>query len=47
MSEYFSYAEQSAHYFRRPHEAPARERLEVPAAWRGREMARRTANSNP
>ena len=41
VSEPLSYAEQSAHYFRRPHEAPAREPLRSPAAWRGRQMARR------
>ena len=42
MSEYFSYAEQSAHYFGRPHEAPARQPLATLAAWRGAEMARRS-----
>ncbi len=42
MSAYFSYGEQSVHYFRRPHEAPAREPLATAAAWRGREMARRS-----
>jgi len=41
VSGYPSYAEQAAHYFRRPHEAPAREPIRSPAAWRGREMARR------
>jgi hypothetical protein len=41
VTGYLSYAEQSAHYFRRPHEAPAREPLRSPAAWRGRQMARR------
>ena len=41
MGEYFSYAEQAGHYFRRPHEALARQPLETPAAWRGPELARR------
>jgi hypothetical protein len=36
---YPSYAEQAAHYFRRPHEAPAPGPVESPAAWRGAELA--------
>ena len=39
MSAYFSYAEQAGHYFDRPHEAPRREPLDSPAAWRGPELA--------
>ena len=35
-----SFGEQALHYFRRPHEAVAREPLRVPAAWRGAELAR-------
>jgi hypothetical protein len=42
VSPYLSYADQSIHYFRRPHEAPARDPLLTPAAWRGRQMARRS-----
>lgn len=40
MSSYFSYAEQTAHYFRRPHEKPLETPLRSAAAWRGSEMAR-------
>ncbi len=39
MPSYFSYREQSAHYFTRPHDTIPREPLGGPAAWRGREMA--------
>ena len=35
MAEYLSYAEQSLHYFTRPHDGPARAAVESPAAWRG------------
>lgn len=41
MGSFFSYAEQSAHYFTRPHEAPRKTPVEGPAVWRGAEMARR------
>jgi hypothetical protein len=34
MPEYFSYAEQTAHYFRRPHSAPPRGRISSAAAWK-------------
>jgi hypothetical protein len=34
VSAYFSYAEQAAHYFRRPHREPARQSVGGPAAWR-------------
>ena len=34
-----SFAAQALHYFRREHEAPAREPVEGPAAWRGAELA--------
>jgi len=39
MPSYFSYAEQTGHYFTRPHEAPLREPLDTAAAWRGPEVA--------
>lgn len=39
MDGYFSYAEQSAHYFRRPHEGPARGPVGGPAAWRRADVA--------
>jgi len=39
MAGYFSYAEQAAHYFGRPHDAPAEKPLATPAAWRGPELA--------
>ncbi len=39
MEGYFSYAQQAAHYFSRPHEAPARLPLKGAAAWRGAELA--------
>jgi hypothetical protein len=42
MAGYLSYAEQSAHYFRRPHEGPALAPLATPAAWRGAELSRRS-----
>lgn len=35
---YFSYAEQTRHYFARPHEGPCRTPIGGPAAWRGREL---------
>jgi Taurine catabolism dioxygenase TauD, TfdA family len=38
---YFSYAQQAAHYFARPHDAPTRAPLTGPAAWRGPELAAR------
>ncbi len=41
MASYFSYGEQSAHYFARPHDAPILEPVGSPAAWRGREIAQR------
>lgn len=40
---YFSYREQTLHYFTRPHEAPAREAIRSAAAWRGPELARSDA----
>jgi hypothetical protein len=40
-TSYLSYAEQARHYFARPHEAPLHVPLDVPAAWRGPEVARR------
>ena len=43
MAEYFSYAQKAAHYFKRPHEAPARTPIETPAAWCGPELADRDA----
>jgi hypothetical protein len=39
VPSYFSYAEQTGHYFARPHEASLREPLATPAAWRGPEVA--------
>ncbi len=39
MGSYNSYAEQAGHYFSRPHEAPAREPLNVVSAWRGADLA--------
>jgi hypothetical protein len=39
MSEYFSYAQQSGHYFDRPHEKPASGPIGRPAAWRRRDVA--------
>jgi hypothetical protein len=39
MGSYNSYGQQAGHYFDRPHQAPAREPLRTPAAWRGAEMA--------
>jgi hypothetical protein len=39
MSEYFSYARQSGHYFDRPHEMPARAPIGGAAAWRRRDVA--------
>lgn len=39
QEEYFSYARQTGHYFARPHEAPLREPLAGPAAWRGADLA--------
>jgi hypothetical protein len=36
-----SFAEQALHYFRRDHERVAREPLDVPAAWRGADLAER------
>jgi hypothetical protein len=41
MGGTFSYAEQAGHYFRRPHEEPALQPIDSPAAWRGPELARR------
>jgi len=41
VHSYLSYAEQAAHYFGRPHEAPMREPLAGPSAWRGAELAGR------
>jgi len=41
VGEFLSYAEQAAHYFERPHQAPAAQPLRTPAAWRGRDVARR------
>ena len=38
MSEYFSYAQQSGHYFDRPHEKPAPGPVGGPAAWRRRDV---------
>ena len=35
-----SFAAQALHYFRREHEAPSREPIEGPAAWRGAELAK-------
>jgi hypothetical protein len=35
VSSYFSYAEQTGHYFARPHTAALHEPLDTPAAWRG------------
>jgi len=37
----FSYAQQAAHYFDRPHETVARRPIGGPAAWRGPALARR------
>ena len=39
VGEFLSYAEQAAHYFERPHQAPAAQPLRTPAAWRGRDVA--------
>jgi hypothetical protein len=39
VSSYFTYAEQTGHYFTRPHDAPRHEPLDTPAAWRGPEVA--------
>src|SRR6266404_847992 len=39
MSGYFSYAQQSGHYFNRPHEQPAPGPIGGPAAWRRAEVA--------
>jgi Taurine catabolism dioxygenase TauD, TfdA family len=39
MSHYFSYAQQSAHYFARAHERPAPGPVGGPAAWRHAEVA--------
>jgi len=39
---WLSFGEQSLHYFRREHEAVAREPIGGPAAWRGAELAART-----
>jgi hypothetical protein len=39
MATYFSYAEQTAHYFRRPHEKPLESPSGGPAAWRGADLA--------
>lgn len=40
---HFSYAEQTRHYFDRPHEAPPLAPIEHPCAWRGSELARSDA----
>jgi hypothetical protein len=37
-----SFGAQALHYFQREHDAPLRAPLDVPAAWRGREMAARS-----
>ena len=39
MAEYFSYGEQSLHYFARPHTGPAPGPVESTAAWRGSDLA--------
>ena len=39
MTAYLSYAEQSLHYFSRPHEKPLRTPLGGAAAWRGPQMS--------
>lgn len=39
MPRYFSYAEQTAHYFERPHTAPPSEPLLQAAAWTGKDLA--------
>jgi hypothetical protein len=39
MQGYFSYAQQSAHYFARPHEKPASGPVGGPAAWRRADVA--------
>jgi Taurine catabolism dioxygenase TauD, TfdA family len=39
MSGYFSYGQQSAHYFNRPHEKPAPGAVGGPAAWRRADVA--------
>jgi hypothetical protein len=39
MSRYFSYAQQSGHYFDRPHEQPAPGPIGGPAAWRRADVA--------
>ena len=41
MPAYFSYGQQSGHYFTRPHEAPAKRPVGGAAAWRGAELAER------
>jgi hypothetical protein len=38
MAEYLSYAEQSFHYFDRPHDGPASAPVDSPAAWRGADL---------
>jgi len=40
VSGFFSYAEQTVHYFTRPHERPALAPVGGPAAWRGADLAR-------
>ena len=37
---YFTYREQSIHYFQRPHAEPARVAVESPAAWKSADVAR-------
>jgi Taurine catabolism dioxygenase TauD, TfdA family len=39
---YLSFAEQTMHYFARPHATPLETPLRTPAAWRGEDMAGRT-----
>ncbi len=41
MSGYFSYGQQGAHYFDRPHRAVATAPVEGPAAWRGEDVCAR------
>ena len=43
MTEYFSYGEQSGHYFARAHEGPAPGVVGGPAAWRAADVARTSA----
>ncbi|MDP6978889.1 MAG: TauD/TfdA family dioxygenase [Myxococcota bacterium] len=43
MATYRSFAEQSIHYFTRPHEAMPAGPVESPAAWRGSEIAQDTS----